>query len=212
MACGLPFHHSKSSLVLRHLTVIFLLLHDYTATSLCHSGIGCTTVYLYNLHSILRISSSSMTRVHEPAGSSNPIHPSLPVRSAVVAPAPSANENNNNCVRNAVAAGKSISGFLADTLKQSALASNDESNLHLVVTLAEELRNYQSPVEFTIGLIGDSGAGKSSLINSLLNTKDLAKTVSETYTGGFTWTSSNITSLVQAKLAPKLYPNTARSG
>lgn len=55
--------------------------------------------------------------------------------------------------------GKNISGLLADILRQSSLADNEESNLHQVLSFAEELRNYQSPVEFTIGLVGDSGVG-----------------------------------------------------
>jgi len=99
-----------------------------------------------------------MTRLSRPGGLSNPLHDSLPVRSTVSSS--TANGEYNDRIQNAVSTGKHISGFLADALKQSTLANNEESNLHLVVTLAEELRNYQSPVEFTIGLIGDSGVGK----------------------------------------------------
>ena len=57
--------------------------------------------------------------------------------------------------------GRNISETLADQLGQSSLASDEESNLNQILSLAEELRHYQSPVEFTIGLVGDSGVGKS---------------------------------------------------
>ena len=82
----------------------------------------------------------------------------LPVRPAPDVPL-TANEKNERHIRNAVNEGKNISTFLADILKQSSLADNEESNLRQIISLAEQLRNYQSPVEFTIGLIGDSGVG-----------------------------------------------------
>jgi hypothetical protein len=56
--------------------------------------------------------------------------------------------------------GKDISESLADILRQSSLADNEESKLHEVLSLAEELRNYQSPAEFTIGFVGDTGVGE----------------------------------------------------
>ncbi|KAF4625419.1 hypothetical protein G7Y89_g12745 [Cudoniella acicularis] len=111
----------------------------------------------------------------EGSGSSSLLQAPLPTR-----PAPGAssatNENNDRNIRNAMQEGREISGTLADLLSQSSLADNRESNIHQVLSLAEELRNYQSPVEFTIGLVGDSGVGKSSLINSLLDREGLAKT------------------------------------
>lgn len=101
-----------------------------------------------------------MTRRITPGRPSNSLHGPLAIRSTDVASSSTANGNNNDCIRNAVSAGKDISGLLADALMQSTLANNEESNLHLILTLAEELRNYQSPVEFTIGLVGDSGVGR----------------------------------------------------
>jgi hypothetical protein len=99
-----------------------------------------------------------MTRHSDPSGSSNPLQVPLSFR-----PAPgasfTANENHDRHIQNAVNEGRDISGLLADILKQSSLADNVESNLHQVLLLAEELRTYQSPVEFTIGLVGDSGVG-----------------------------------------------------
>jgi hypothetical protein len=99
-----------------------------------------------------------MSRHGEPSGLSSLLQAPLPVR-----PAPNvsstASENNDRHIQNAMNEGKNISGLLADILRQSSLADNEESNLHQVLSLAEELRNYQSPVEFTIGLVGDSGVG-----------------------------------------------------
>jgi hypothetical protein len=99
-----------------------------------------------------------MTRHAEPSGSSSLLRAPLPVRPAPDRPSP-ANEHNERRVRNAVNEGKNISGLLADILRQSSLADNEESNLHQILSLAEQLRNYQSPVEFTIGFVGDSGVG-----------------------------------------------------
>ncbi|KAH8590098.1 hypothetical protein B0O99DRAFT_635601 [Bisporella sp. PMI_857] len=116
-----------------------------------------------------------MTRHIEATGPSDLLQTPLAVRTA---PGVSLtqNESNDQHIRNAINEGKNISGLLADNLKRSSLADNEESNLFQVLSLAGELRNYQSPVEFSIGLVGDSGVGKSSLINSLLDTENLAKT------------------------------------
>ncbi|KAH8653995.1 hypothetical protein BGZ60DRAFT_159006 [Tricladium varicosporioides] len=116
-----------------------------------------------------------MTQTNQPANSNNSLHPVLPVRAPGGA-SPTTNEHVDQYAQNAVNEGKQISALLAEILKTSSVAGNAESNLHLVLSLAEDLRNYQSPIEFSIGLVGDSGVGKSSLINSLLDTNDLAKT------------------------------------
>jgi hypothetical protein len=74
----------------------------------------------------------------------------------------SANANTQRvqrAVSKAVSVGKSISGLLSDALEQSSLARNEDSNLHILVELAAGLQNYQSPIEFTIGFVGDSGVG-----------------------------------------------------
>lgn len=63
-------------------------------------------------------------------------------------------------IQDAIEEGKYISGVLADALKRTSLADQDRPQLQRILELAEELRRYQSPVEFTIGLIGDSGVGE----------------------------------------------------
>ena len=99
-----------------------------------------------------------MTRSSEPGGSSNQLQASLTVRSGPGAPS-NTNNRDVSCIRTAMNEGQNISGLLADILKQSSLADNAESNLNIVLSLAEELRNYQSPTEFSIGFVGDSGVG-----------------------------------------------------
>lgn len=101
-----------------------------------------------------------MTRINEPRGSVNLLSVSLPVRPMEPDSPPTVDGGRNECIADAVSAGKNISGFLADALKQSTLAGDEDSNLHQLVRRAEELCRYQSPVEFTIGLVGDSGVGK----------------------------------------------------
>ncbi|RFU26950.1 hypothetical protein B7463_g9389, partial [Scytalidium lignicola] len=120
-----------------------------------------------------------MTRRVEPVNPSPPFSMPLRARLADSAASSTAGIGNGNSneeyIQKAVSVGKEISGSLGDVLRQSILANNEESHLHQILALADELRSYQSPVEFTIGIIGDSGVGKSSLINSLLDAK-LAKT------------------------------------
>lgn len=118
-----------------------------------------------------------VTRNGNPSGLSSVLPAPPPVRSA--------NDNHSKGngsdrarIQKAVDDGKNISGLLADALGAVSLADIEESNLHSILLLAQELQEYTWPIEFTIGLVGDSGVGKSSLINSLLGVKDLATTVS----------------------------------
>lgn len=136
--------------------------HRTVSLFLCFSP-HVQTFPLYNLRfstsaSASTTTSPTMTRHGEPSGSSTLLQAPLPVRPAAGVPL-TANENNERHIRNAVNEGKNISALLADILKQSSLADNEESNLHQILSLAEQLRHYQSPVEFTIGLVGDSGVG-----------------------------------------------------
>ncbi|OBT49128.1 hypothetical protein VE00_00035 [Pseudogymnoascus sp. WSF 3629] len=117
-----------------------------------------------------------MTRHTESAGPSNPTNSGLASRQRDQgAPSPSPHRNIEASIENAVSTGRTISETLTDTLRNGDFANGEENNLRPILKLAEELHNYQSPVEFTIGVVGDSGVGKSSLINSLLNVQQLAK-------------------------------------
>jgi len=100
-----------------------------------------------------------MTQHGGPSGSSNPLQTLLPVRPTSNGPA-TTNEHNDQHIQIAVSKGKDIGESLANILRRSSLADNEQSNLHQVVSLAEGLRNYQFPAEFTVGLVGDSGVGK----------------------------------------------------
>ncbi|KAG9235237.1 hypothetical protein BJ875DRAFT_459547 [Amylocarpus encephaloides] len=114
-----------------------------------------------------------MTQGHD-SGSLRIARPGSDVRNPAET-IPTTNQEQERNIQNAVKKGKALCISLVDSLKQSSLADNEESNLHAVISLAEELRDFQSPTEFAIGLVGDSGVGKSSLINSLLETESLAK-------------------------------------
>jgi hypothetical protein len=70
-----------------------------------------------------------------------------------------------------------ITARLAGALASSALHHERESNIHSLYQEAINLSEFQVPPSRTVGLVGDSGAGKSSLINSLLDKKDLARAV-----------------------------------
>ncbi|OBT38703.1 hypothetical protein VE00_10646 [Pseudogymnoascus sp. WSF 3629] len=121
-----------------------------------------------------------MTQHTEGGGPSNATGSSLPFRQrGQEAPIPISRRDIEVRIENAVSSGRTISETLADELRHGDFANDEENNLRPILTLAEELRNYQSPVEFTIGVVGDSGVGKSSLINSLLNVQRLAKAVAD---------------------------------
>jgi ribosome biogenesis GTPase A len=118
-----------------------------------------------------------VTRNGNPSGSSSRLLAPLPVRSTD-GNHTKLNERNRAHIQKAVDDGKNISGLLADALGTVSLADVEKSNLHSILSFAQELQKYTWHNEFTIGLVGDSGVGKSSLINSLLGVKDLAITVS----------------------------------
>ncbi|KFX86752.1 hypothetical protein V490_08886 [Pseudogymnoascus sp. VKM F-3557] len=117
-----------------------------------------------------------MTRFTESSSPSSPTNISLASRLRDQgAPSPSPHRNIEASIENAVSTGRTISAKITDALRDGDFANDEENNLRPILKLAEELYNYQSPVEFTIGLVGDSGVGKSSLINSLLDVRRLAK-------------------------------------
>lgn len=102
-----------------------------------------------------------MTRHTESAGPSNPMNSGLAFRQRDQrAPSPSPHRNIEASIENAVSIGRSINETLTDTLRDGHFTNDEENTLRPILRLAEELHNYQSPVEFTIGVVGDSGVGK----------------------------------------------------
>ena len=65
----------------------------------------------------------------------------------------------------------------ASVLSSSSLHLEPDSTTHKLYQEALTLSQFQLPSSRIVGLIGDSGAGKSSLINSLLDKTDLARAV-----------------------------------
>jgi hypothetical protein len=102
-----------------------------------------------------------MTRFTESSNPSSPTNSSLASRLRDQgAPSPSPHRNIEASIENAVSTGRTIGAKITDTLRDCDFANDEENNLRPILKLAEELHNYQSPVEFTIGLVGDSGVGK----------------------------------------------------
>jgi hypothetical protein len=69
---------------------------------------------------------------------------------------------------------------IATVLSRSSSSLHRElgSSIHNLHQQAIKLNNFQLPASRIVGLVGDSGVGKSSLINSLLDTDNLARAVS----------------------------------
>ncbi|KAL8977326.1 MAG: hypothetical protein Q9205_006849, partial [Flavoplaca limonia] len=70
--------------------------------------------------------------------------------------------------------GKAIADYIHAGLDACSLATEGDSELGRLRARAARLRSYESPATRFIGIVGDSAAGKSSLINSLLDIPDLA--------------------------------------
>jgi len=74
--------------------------------------------------------------------------------------------------------GKLVAQRIASEFEKCELARDHESHVSSIILAANELRKFDAPSVCTIGIVGDSGVGKSSLINSLLDSTGLARTVS----------------------------------
>ncbi|KAJ5650938.1 uncharacterized protein N7484_004661 [Penicillium longicatenatum] len=85
----------------------------------------------------------------------------------------------NHRLQNGLKAVKSELAFLADTMRLSELNQDHSSALHSLSKQAKKMSMFEYPETRTVGFIGDSGVGKSSLINSLLDQKSLSRSSSE---------------------------------
>ncbi|KAL8782106.1 MAG: hypothetical protein Q9213_005676 [Squamulea squamosa] len=73
-----------------------------------------------------------------------------------------------------IKSGKAMANDVYVSLGTCSLATQSSPELGRIRASADKLRNFESPVTRLIGIVGDSAAGKSSLINSLLDVPDLA--------------------------------------
>ncbi|KAI8626695.1 hypothetical protein F5Y19DRAFT_445793 [Xylariaceae sp. FL1651] len=73
---------------------------------------------------------------------------------------------------------KTLMHELVDILGSSEVHNQPDSVMQRLHGQAQDLARFQCPSSRTVGFIGDSGAGKSSLLNSLLDCRDLIRTSS----------------------------------
>lgn len=81
-------------------------------------------------------------------------------------------------VQEALANARVLTGRMKTTLASSTLVRESGSSVQALHSQAVRLDEFQLPSSRIIGLVGDSGVGKSSLINSLLDKNELARAVS----------------------------------
>ena len=80
-------------------------------------------------------------------------------------------------VQDAIANAKTLTTRIVDVLSSSNLHREHGSRIHSLYQQATELDGFQLPSSRIVGLVGDSGEGKSKLINSLLDKMGLARSV-----------------------------------
>jgi len=78
----------------------------------------------------------------------------------------------------ALVGARSLTSQLVASLRSSILHQERGSRINELYRQAIELHSFEVHSTRIIGLVGESGVGKSKLINSLLDTKDLAQSVS----------------------------------
>ncbi|KAM5344685.1 hypothetical protein ACJ41O_010547 [Fusarium nematophilum] len=71
---------------------------------------------------------------------------------------------------------KQLMSRVESVLGSSSLHTDPDSTMRRLHEEAGELARFEYPSTRTVGFVGDSGVGKSSLLNSLLDTKGLART------------------------------------
>ena len=84
---------------------------------------------------------------------------------------------------------RSVMSDIEVALRGSHLHIEQDSSIRMLYQLASSLASFQYPLKRTVGFVGDSGVGKSSLLNSLLDAKDLARTVRPRCCQALSWES-----------------------
>ncbi|KAK5636992.1 hypothetical protein RRF57_012704 [Xylaria bambusicola] len=82
---------------------------------------------------------------------------------------------NNPAFQKALQDTKESVNKLARVLESSAVHNEPDSVMQRLCNQAKDLSQFACPSRRTVGFVGDSGAGKSSLLNSLLDCHDLAR-------------------------------------
>jgi ABC-type glutathione transport system ATPase component len=72
---------------------------------------------------------------------------------------------------------RTLIGNLSDVLASSRQRHEANSAIRKLCDNAAELARFQCPTTRIVGFVGDSGVGKSSLLNCLLDANQLARTV-----------------------------------
>lgn len=85
---------------------------------------------------------------------------------------------HNQIVQTALASAKEATRTIAQALSSSTLHTEPGSSIANLFHQATELSQFQPPSFRIVGLVGDSGVGKSSLINSMLDRAGFARAVS----------------------------------
>ncbi|OAL53048.1 hypothetical protein IQ07DRAFT_533701 [Pyrenochaeta sp. DS3sAY3a] len=78
-------------------------------------------------------------------------------------------------VQGALSNARTLAQRIATVLSSSSLHRENGSSIQSIHQQATRLGSFQLPSSRIVGLVGDSGVGKSSLINSLLDKRDLAR-------------------------------------
>jgi hypothetical protein len=99
-------------------------------------------------------------------------------RHQVEAEAPPEAVANMAEVQQALSDARTLTRGIANVLSSSSLHREDKSSIQNLYHQAIKLEHFELPSSRIVGLVGDSGVGKSSLINSLLDKRNLARAVS----------------------------------
>ncbi|KAM3454443.1 hypothetical protein NHJ6243_008888 [Beauveria neobassiana] len=82
---------------------------------------------------------------------------------------------NSSEFQSALRLAKAVAGELADVLSSSPLHREEDSKMHELHRKAVALANFKPTATRVVGFVGGAGAGKSSVLNSLLDEVDLVK-------------------------------------